>query len=77
MTADKKGLAKGDKVTWRSHGQTVHGEVQKKITTRTQTAGRTVAASPDEPQYQVKSDKTGREAVHNPEALHHGKSPEK
>jgi hypothetical protein len=28
-----------------------------------------VDASEDEPQYKVKSDKTGREAVHKPEAL--------
>jgi hypothetical protein len=64
-----KSLKKGDDVTWHSHGQTVHGTVEKKITERTETAGRTVAASPDEPQYQVRSDKTGRDAVHKPEAL--------
>jgi hypothetical protein len=28
-----------------------------------------VAASKDEPQYLVKSDKSGREAVHKPDAL--------
>jgi hypothetical protein len=62
-------VRKGDKVTWKSHGQDVHGTVEEKITSRTQAAGRTVDASPDEPQYKVKSDKTGREAVHKPEAL--------
>jgi hypothetical protein len=62
-------VRKGDKVSWRSHGRTVHGEVEEKITTRTEAAGRTVDASPSEPQYRVKSDKTGREAVHRPEAL--------
>jgi hypothetical protein len=69
MAADPKDLDKGEEVTWHSHGQTVHGEVQGKITKRTEAAGRTVEASPDEPQYRVKSDKTGREAVHKPEAL--------
>ncbi|XVV14696.1 DUF2945 domain-containing protein [Actinoplanes sp. CA-131856] len=69
MTKDPK---KGDEVTWRSHGETVHGTVEQKITKRTEAAGRTVDASPDEPQYKVKSDKTGREAVHKPGALHHG-----
>jgi hypothetical protein len=59
----------GDDVTWQSHGQTVHGKVEEKITSRTQAAGRTVDASEDEPQYKVRSDKTGREAVHKPEAL--------
>jgi hypothetical protein len=54
---------------WSSHGQRVHGEVEGKITKRTETAGRTVDASPEDPQYKVKSDKTGREAVHKPGAL--------
>ena len=62
-------MKRGDKVSWQSHGQTVEGTVEKKITERTEAAGRTVAASKDEPQYLVKSDKTGREAVHKPEAL--------
>ena len=65
-----KDLGKGDSVTWQSHGQNVHGTVEKKITERTSAAGRTVDASSDEPQYQVKSGKTGREAVHKPGALH-------
>jgi Hypervirulence associated proteins TUDOR domain len=64
-------VSKGDKVTWKSHGQTVHGTVEEKITSRTKEAGRTVDASEDEPQYKVKSDKTGREAVHKPESLGH------
>ena len=64
-----KELHDGDEVTWQSHGQTVHGEVEGKITERTEAAGRTVDASADEPQYKVKSAKTGREAVHKPDAL--------
>ena len=60
---------KGDKVTWRSHGTEVHGTVRQKITERTAAAGREVAASPEEPQYRVTSDKTGRDAVHKPGAL--------
>ncbi|HWS34017.1 MAG TPA: DUF2945 domain-containing protein [Actinoplanes sp.] len=67
----RKSLEKGDSVSWRSRGQTVHGTVQRKITRRTTAAGRTVAASPGEPQYQVESDKTGRQAVHQPSALRH------
>jgi hypothetical protein len=72
MTKANKSLKKGAQVTWRSHGENVHGTVQRKITKRTEAAGRTVAASPDEPQYKVRSDRTGREAVHKPEALRHG-----
>ena len=62
-------LKDGDAVTWSSHGHTVHGEVEEKITREKESAGRTVKASEDEPQYKVKSDKTGREAVHKPRAL--------
>jgi hypothetical protein len=60
---------KGDKVSWQSHGSTVHGTVEKQITTETEAGGRHVAASKDEPQYLVKSAKTGAEAVHKPTAL--------
>ena len=63
------GFSKGDHVSWRSHGQRVHGTVTKKITTRTEDSGRTVDADPEHPQYRVRSDKTGAEAVHKPDAL--------
>ena len=62
-------FTKGDRVTWQSHGGTAEGVVEKKITSDTEAAGRTVKASPDEPQYLVRSDKSGGEAVHNPSAL--------
>lgn len=51
----------GDMVQWRSHGTTVRGTVEGKITSDTDAAGRTVRASKDEPQYKVRSDKTGAE----------------
>lgn len=59
----------GDKVEWRSHGSTVRGTVERKITHDTEAAGRAVRASDDEPQYKVRSDKTGADAVHKPGAL--------
>ncbi|MER6408958.1 DUF2945 domain-containing protein [Streptomyces viridosporus] len=62
-------LGKGDKVAWSSHGGRAEGEVEKEITERTEAAGRTVDASPEEPQYQVRSEKSGRSAVHKPSAL--------
>ena len=62
-------FTKGDKVTWKSHGGTAEGTVEKKITSDTEAAGRTVRASKDDPQYLVKSDKSGGEAVHKPSAL--------
>ena len=60
---------KGDKVSWRSHGSTAHGIVERVITERTEAAGRTVDASQDEPQYLVRSDKSGGTAVHKASAL--------
>jgi hypothetical protein len=60
----------GDEVTWNSHGGQAVGKVKKKITTETDAGGRHVKASKDEPQYLVKSDKSGGEAVHKPGALH-------
>jgi len=65
----EKSFSKGDKVTWQSHGSTAEGTVEKKITSDTEAAGRQVRASKDEPQYLVKSDKSGGEAVHKPGAL--------
>jgi hypothetical protein len=62
-------LSKGDKVAWKSHGSTTEGEVERKITRRTKAAGRTVDASPEDPQYEVRSAKSGRTAVHKPSAL--------
>lgn len=69
MAKKGKKLTKGDDVTWQSHGQDVHGSVTRKVDERTEAAGRTVDASPDEPQYEVRSQKTGRKAVHKPESL--------
>ncbi|HEY1674892.1 MAG TPA: DUF2945 domain-containing protein [Streptosporangiaceae bacterium] len=62
-------LRKGDKVHWNSHGGEAVGEVEEKITEDTEAAGRKVRASQDDPQYLVKSDKSGGEAVHKPDAL--------
>lgn len=64
-----KKLRKGDEVAWSSHGSETTGKVEKRITERTESAGRTVAASEEEPQYEVRSDKSGRSAVHKPSAL--------
>jgi hypothetical protein len=62
-------LRPGDEVEWNSHGSTARGEVVEEITEDTHAAGRTVRASEDDPQYRVRSDRSGRDAVHRPEAL--------
>jgi hypothetical protein len=66
-------LRKGDKVRWNSHGGEAVGAVEEKITEDTEAAGRQVRASEEDPQYLVKSDKSGGEAVHKPDALHREK----
>ena len=68
-SAHGRDLQQGDHVTWKSHGGTAEGTVEKKITEDTEAAGRTVRASEDDPQYLVKSEKSGGEAVHKPGAL--------
>lgn len=60
---------KGDHVEWSSHGSTAEGTVEEKITEDTKAAKRTVRASPDDPQYRVRSEKSGNDAVHKPDAL--------
>lgn len=59
----------GDRVRWSSHGGEAVGTVEKVITERTEAGGRTVDASSDEPQYLVRSEKSGGTAVHKPDAL--------
>ena len=63
-------FSKGDHVTWSSHGHTVKGTVERRITEDTEASGRQVRASEDEPQYEVTSDASGKTAVHKPSALH-------
>jgi hypothetical protein len=65
-------FSKGDHVTWKSHGGEAEGTVERKITSDTEAAGRTVRASEDDPQYEVVSEKSGGSAVHKPSALHKG-----
>ncbi len=61
---------KGDQVEWKSSQGKVEGTVEKKLTKPTDIKGHHVAATPETPQYLVKSDKTGSEAAHKPESLH-------
>ena len=62
-------LHKGDKVAWNASGNEVHGEVVRRVTEETSIKGHKVAASEDNPEYVVRSDKTGQEAAHRPAAL--------
>jgi hypothetical protein len=64
-----KELKAGDKVGWDSSGGHSVGKVVRKQTTPTRIKGHKVAASKDNPQYIVKSDKSGKEAAHKPGEL--------
>lgn len=60
---------KGDRVEWKSAQGTVEGVVKRKLTKPTDIKGHHVAASDDNPEYLVESDRTGKEAAHKPDAL--------
>ena len=62
-------LKPGDDVKWNSAQGEVKGEVKKKLTEPADIKGHHVAASKDDPQYLVESEKTGAEAAHKPDAL--------
>ena len=67
--AEQDQFDEGDHVTWKSHGGTAEGVVEREITEDTHAAGRTVRASEQDPQYLVRSEGSGGEAVHRPGAL--------
>ncbi len=62
-------LKKGDHVKWKASQGETSGEVEKKLTSPIDIKSHHVAASEDNPEYLVKSDKTGKEAAHKPDAL--------
>ncbi len=64
-----KSFAKGDKVSWETSQGRTSGKIVKKQTSETKIKGHKVAASEDEPQYIVESEKSGGRAAHKPEAL--------
>ncbi|HST91562.1 MAG TPA: DUF2945 domain-containing protein [Brevundimonas sp.] len=62
-------LKAGDKVSWDHSQGSSTGKVVKKVTSPTQIKGHKVAASKDNPEYIVQSDKTGAKAAHKPSEL--------
>lgn len=65
----EKTLKAGDAVKWDHSQGTTKGKVVKKVTSPTQIKGHKVAASKENPEYIVKSDKTGAKAAHKPAEL--------
>lgn len=68
-------LQPGDHVEWNAHGGrstrrgTAEGVVEKKFTHDTEHDGRMYRASEQDPRYLVRSEKSGRTAVHKGSAL--------
>ncbi|MGE8099376.1 DUF2945 domain-containing protein [Pseudomonas brassicacearum] len=60
----------GDHVSWNSEAGRVSGTIIKVHTKDTEYKGYTHHASADEPQYEIKSDKTEHIAMHKGAALH-------
>ncbi|MEO9247918.1 DUF2945 domain-containing protein [Citricoccus nitrophenolicus] len=65
-----KDLAVGDHVRWNSEAGEVSGVIVKKHTSDTEYKGHMRRCSPDEPQFEIKSDKTDHVAMHKASALH-------
>lgn len=65
----KKSIHPGDKVQWQTSQGKTTGTVKKKLTAPREIKGHHVAASKDNPEYLVESDKSGESAAHKKEAL--------
>ena len=59
----------GDKVAWNTSQGETHGTVEKIVTGTTKVKGHTAKATKEQPEVLVKTDKSGKEAVHKPELL--------
>jgi len=60
---------KGDKVEWETLQGKTSGTIEKKLTAPVDIKNHHVAASEENPEFLVQSDKTGAKAAHKPEAL--------
>jgi len=60
---------RGDHVSWNSEAGRVSGRITRVLTSEITFKGYTVHASKDEPQYEIKSDKTDHIAMHKGPAL--------
>jgi hypothetical protein len=60
---------RGDRVEWNFRGRVVRGTVRRRLTKRTEIAGRVVAGTPDDPRYVVRSEKSGAVTARRAAAL--------
>ena len=64
-----KTFSVGDHVRWNSEDGEVSGTIVKKHTSDTEYKGHMRRCSPEDPQYEIKSDKTDHVAMHKGDAL--------
>ncbi len=62
-------LKPGENVEWDTPQGKTSGKVKKKLTASEQIKGHRAAASPQNPEYLVQSEKSGKEAAHKPSEL--------
>ncbi|MBV9570888.1 MAG: DUF2945 domain-containing protein [Alphaproteobacteria bacterium] len=65
----RKRLKAGDKVSWKTSQGRTTGHVVKKQRSKTKVENHEVAASPANPQFIVRSDKSGKRAAHKSSSL--------
>ena len=64
-----KQLKPGDKVSWNTSQGKTEGVVEKKVTAPTRVKGHVAKATAEDPQFLVRSAKSGKTAVHKPGGL--------
>jgi hypothetical protein len=60
---------RGDHVSWNSEAGRVSGHILRVVTSEIEFKGYTVHASPDKPQFEIRSDTTDHLAMHKGSAL--------
>ena len=65
-------LKAGDHVKWNTSQGETQGVVVKKETGTARVKGHVAKATKANPEYRVKSDKSGKEAIHKPDELRKG-----
>ena len=70
MTTRKSpSIRPGDHVEWNTSQGKTHGVVTRKVTGTAKAGGHTAKASAAAPEFEVRSDKSGKTAIHKPDAL--------
>lgn len=64
-----KSFKAGDPVEWKTPQGKTEGTVVRKLTHTDKVKGHTAKATPEAPQYEVRSAKSGASAIHKPESL--------